>query len=207
MLETHISAPVAETFLMVPVDEELMIYKLPLEPPRGTRTFNWEEAQLSLLPTQIRPYKSQSVLTGLSSVIGGGFEAPSQSGEGSWTKIIGLPYPFSKYKTVSMWVGNLGGFVVALMLVGAVRATQATAAVLPTRASLLAWNRAKVNRVVHGFTGLLHRTQPNDAERGEERRLIEDGDGRRDATLLDLDDDEQQQHQQQSLTYGAVHRG
>ena len=63
----------------------------------------------------------------------------------------------------------------------------------------------KVKRVVHGFTGLFHRTQPNDAERGEERGLIE-GDGRRDATLLDLDDDEQQR-QQQSLTYGAVHRG
>jgi len=140
---------------------------------------------------------------GLSGVIGGGFEEPFQSGEGSWTKTIGLPYPFSERKTVFMWVGNLGGFIIALMLAGAGWAVQATAVVLPTRASLLAWNMVKVKRVVHGFTGLLHRTQPNDAERGEERRLIE-GDGRRDATLLDLDDDEQEQ---QSLTYGAVHRG
>lgn len=143
---------------------------------------------------------------GLSGVIGGGFEEPFQFGEGSWTKTIGLPYPFSERRTVFMWVGNLGGFLAVFILAGAGFAIQATAVIFPTRASLLAWNMVKMKRVVHGFTGLLHRTQPNDAEQGEERRLIEE-DGRRDAALLDLDDDEQeQQRQQQSLAYGAVHR-
>jgi len=202
-----------QTFSIVLSDEELMIYELLLGPPQGTPKSDWAEGPNYTRPIIFLPssyalkYAERPVLTGLSGFIGGGFEEPLRSGEGSWTKIIGLPYPFSEYKTVFMWVGNLGGFAVALMLAGAGWATQATAAVLPTRASLLAWNMMKMKRVVHGFTGLLHQTQPNDAERGEERRLIE-GDGRRDATLLDLDDDEQEpQHQQQSLTYGAVHRG
>lgn len=141
---------------------------------------------------------------GLSGIIGGGFEEPFQFGEGSWIKTVGLPYPFSERRTVFMWVGNLGGLLAILMLAGGGLVIQVTAVVLPTRASALAWNMVKVKRVVHGFTGLLRRTRPSDAEQGEERRLIEN-DGRRDATLLDLDDDEQERPQQQSPTYGAVH--
>lgn len=143
---------------------------------------------------------------GLSGVIGGGYEEPLQFGEGSWTKTIGLPYPFSERKTVftSAWVGNFGAFIAVWMLAGAGLVIQATAVVFPTPASLLAWNMVKVRRATHGFAGLLHRTQPDDMEQGEQRRLIRDG-GERDAALLDLDDDEQEQHRrQQTPTYGAV---
>jgi len=140
---------------------------------------------------------------GLSGVIGGGFEEPLQFGEGSWTKTIGLAYPFPKHKTffTSTWVGNIGGFLVVWMLTGAGGfVIQATVAVFRTRASLLAWSIVKVKQAAHRFTGLFHQKQPNDAERGESRRLIGDG-GQRDGILLDLDDDELRQ---QTPAYGAA---
>jgi hypothetical protein len=258
MLEAYISAPVAESFSMLPSDEEPTIHKLLLEHPTGTPKSEWAEgpdytrpipitasicldfaSQSSFLSLGSRPalilapartwhpsvgramwnqarqraHETGSTILwcdggegGLSGVIGGGFEEPFQSGEGSWTKTIGLPYPFSERRTVFMWVGNLGGFLAVFMLAGAGFWVQVMAVVFPTRASLLAWNMVKVKRVVHRFTGLLHPKQPNDAERGEERGLIDDG-GRRDAALLDLDDDEQEQPRQQgSPTYGATHR-
>ena len=140
---------------------------------------------------------------GLKGVIGDGFEEPLQFGEGLWTKAIGLTYPFSERKTffTSTWVGNLGGFLIVWMLTGGGLVVQATAMVFHGRAPLLAWNIVKAKQVAHGLTGLFHRKQPNDAERGESRGLIEDG-GQRDGTLLDLDDDEQEQ--QQTPTYGTV---
>lgn len=140
---------------------------------------------------------------GLSGIIGGGFEEPLQFGEGSWTKTIGITYPFLGRKTTFMWAGNLGGFLVVWMLAGGGFVIQATATVLHTPGSLLAWN---VVRAAQGFSGLLHRNRPNDAERGEGGRLIEDG-REREATLLDLDDDElEEPHRQQTPTYGTVQR-
>ncbi|KAF9654385.1 hypothetical protein BDM02DRAFT_85333 [Thelephora ganbajun] len=144
---------------------------------------------------------------GLSGIIGGGFEEPFQFGEGSWTKTIGLTYPFSKRKMMfaSAWVGNIGRFLIVWILTGGGGLViQATAVVLHTPTSLLAWNIAKAKRVVRGFAGLLHREQPSDVER-EEGRLIGNG-GHREAPLLDLDGDEQEQHRQQTPTYGAVQR-
>ena len=142
----------------------------------------------------------------MSGVIGDGFEEPFQFGEGSWTKTIGLTHPFIEHNTVftSTWVGNLGGFLVVWMLAGAGWVIQVMAMVLRTRTSLFVRSTVKVKRVANGLAGVLHQNQPSDAERGEERGLIGDG-GRRDATLLDLDDDEQEQHRQ-SPTYGAVQR-
>jgi len=138
---------------------------------------------------------------GLSGVIGDGFEEPFQFGEGSWTKTIGLTYPFSERKTMftSTWVGNLGGFVVVWMLTGGGLVVQAVAVVYRTRTSLLAWNIVKLKQTARG---LLHRERHSDAERGEGRGLIGGGG----ATLLDLDDDEQEQVRQQTPTYGAMQR-
>jgi len=143
---------------------------------------------------------------GFSGIIGGGFEEPLQFGEGSWTKTIGLTYPFSERKTVftSAWVGDLGGFLVVLMLTGGGFVIRATSMVLHTRSSLLAQSAVRVGRAARGLVGLFGWRRPGDAERGEERRLVEDS-GRREGTLLDLDDDEQEQNHQSS-TYGAIQR-
>ena len=142
---------------------------------------------------------------GLSGVIGGGFEEPLQFGEGSWTKTIGLTYPFPKHKTVftSTWVGNFGAFIVIWILAGGGLAIQAATMVVQSRVSSSTWNFAKVGQVAHGLAGLLRRNHPSDVERGEERRLVVDSE-RREAALLDLDDDEQEQPRQP--TYGAVQR-
>ena len=143
---------------------------------------------------------------GLSGVIGDGFEEPLQFGEGSWTKTIGLTYPFSERKTVFTWVGNFRAFLIVWALAGGGLVVQAMAMTPGTRASLFASSIVKMKRIANGLGGALHRSQPSDAERGEERGLIGDG-GRRDTTLLDLDDDEQEQeHQPQGSTYGAVQR-
>lgn len=136
---------------------------------------------------------------GLSGVIGDGFDEPFQFGEGSWIRTIGLTYPFSERKTVftTMWVGNLGGFIIVWMLTGIGLVTQVKPMAFPIHTPLSTWVMTKVNQ---GFARILHRTQPEDAEQG---RLIEDG-GRNPA-LLDLDDDEQEQHRRQQMTtYGAV---
>ena len=136
---------------------------------------------------------------GLSGVIGDGFDEPLQFGAGSWTKTIGISYPFSESKAVftTMWGGNLGGFIMVWMLTGIGLVTKVMPKAIAARAPFSAWVMVKVNQ---GFAGLLHRTQPKDTEQG---RLIEDGG--RNAALLDLDDDEQEQHRRrQTTTYGAV---
>ena len=145
---------------------------------------------------------------GFSGIIGGGFEEPLQFGEGSWTKTIGLTHPFPERMTgfTFMRVGNFGAFLVIWIVAGGGGfMIQAAAAVSQNPRSLFAWNVVKAKRVAYRLTGLLHRNQPNDAERGEEGRLIGNG-GRREPALLDLDDEEQEGHQQTS-TYGATQRG
>ena len=134
---------------------------------------------------------------GLSGIVGGGFEEPLQFGEGSWTKTIGLTYPFSEKKTVftSAWVGNIGGFFFVLMLTGSGGlVTQAAVVLLRNRGIPFAWNVANVGQTIRGLTGSYWR-QPGDAGRGEGRSQIEEG-GQREAPLVDLDDDEQDQHHQ-----------
>ena len=146
---------------------------------------------------------------GLSGIIGGGFEEPLQFGEGSWTKTIGLTYPFPEDKTVftSAWGGNLGAFIVVWVLAGGGGLViQVAAAVAQNRTSLLASNLVKMKRLTRGIAGFLHQNQPGDTERGEERRLVEDS-GQREGALLDLEDDEQDHPRHQTPTYGAVHRG
>lgn len=145
---------------------------------------------------------------GLSGVIGGGYEEPLQFGEGSWTKTIGLTYPFPEHKTGFMFTraGNFGAFLIVWMVAGGGGfMIQAAALVSRNRRSIFAWNVVKAKRVAYRLTRLLHRNQPNDVEQGEEGRLI--GGGRqREAALLDLEDDEQERHRQQTPTYGAVQR-
>lgn len=145
---------------------------------------------------------------GLSGVIGGGFEGPLQFGEGSWTKTIGLTYPFPEQKTVftSKWVGNIGGFILVLVLTGSGGLVTGAAAVLSrTHGSPFAWSIVGVRRAIHELTAL-YQKQPRDAEHGEERRLVEEG-GQREAHILDLNDDEQEQRSQQTTTYGAIQHG
>lgn len=142
---------------------------------------------------------------GLSGVIGGGFEEPLQFGEGSWTKTIGLTYPFPKQKTVftSAWIGNVGAFVLVWMLTGGGGLVmKATAVLLRIHGSPLAWNVVKAKEVFHGLTGLFQR-RPRDVEHGERRRLVEEGE-RTEAPLLDTVDDGQEQHPQQTVVYGAM---
>ena len=136
---------------------------------------------------------------GFSGVIGGGFEKPLQFGEGSWTKTIGLTYPFPERKTVfnSAWVGNIGGFILVWILTG----SQAATTLLRVRGPL-AWGVA--NQAIHRMK-VLYRSRPGDVEHGEGRRLIEEG-GQRESPLLDLDDDEQEQRHQQTTAYGATQR-
>ena len=146
---------------------------------------------------------------GLSGVIGGGFEEPLQFGEGSWTKTIGLTHPFPERMTgfTFMRVGNFGAFIfIWIVASGGGFVIQAAALVSRNRRSLLAWNIVKARRAAYRLTGLLHRNQPGDAERGEGGRLIGDG-GRREPALLDLDDEEPELHHQQTPTYGAMQRG
>ena len=145
---------------------------------------------------------------GLSGVIGGGYEEPLQFGEGSWTKTIGLthPLPERKARFGFMGIGNLGAFLIIWMVAGGGGfVIQAATLVSRNHKSLLAWNVVKAKRVAYRLTGLLHKNQPSDVEQGEGRRLIGDG-GRREATLLDLNDEEQEQNHQQTPTYGAVQR-
>ena len=144
---------------------------------------------------------------GLSGVIGGGFEEPLQFGEGSWTKTIGLTHPFPEHMTglTFMRMGNFGAFIIIWIVAGGGGLViQAAALVSQNHRSLFAWNVVKAKRIAYRLTGLLHRNQPSDAERGEGGRLI-GGDGRREPALLDLDDEEQEQHQQ-TPTYGATQR-
>ena len=145
---------------------------------------------------------------GLSGIIGDGFEEPLQFGEGSWTKTIGLTYPFSERKTLftSTWVGNFGAFLIVWMVGGGGLVIQTMAMAVPNHISLPAWGIVRANRVVHKLAGLLPQRQPGDTERGEERGLIGDGGHGREAQLLDLDDDEQGEPRQQTPTYGAVQR-
>ena len=145
---------------------------------------------------------------GVSGVIGGGFEEPSQFGDGSWTKTIGLSHPFPKHKTIftSAWVGNIGAFIIVWAMTGSGLGIQVAAMVLHVRGSPLRWNVLGLRGAGHRLVKLLRGGKPRDAERGEERRLVEEG-GPREAPLLDLDDDEQGQYRQQTATYGAVQRG
>lgn len=139
---------------------------------------------------------------GLSGVIGGGFEEPLQFGEGSWTKTIGITYPFPERKTVftSKWVGNIGAFLFIVLLTGSGGlATQAAAVLLRTPGPLLALNIVKVKQAILG----LYRRQPGDVEHGDGRGLIEGG-GQREAPLLELDNDEQEQYRSQTTTHGAM---
>ena len=148
---------------------------------------------------------------GLSGVIGGGFEEPLQFGGGSWTKTIGLTYPFPERMTgfTFMRAGNFGAFLFIWIVAGGGGIViQAAAAVSQNRRSIFTWNVVKAKRAAYRLTGLLHRNQPSDAEQGEAGRLIGNGGpGRREPALLDLDDDEQDQHSQQTPTYGATQRG
>ena len=131
---------------------------------------------------------------GLSGIIGGGFEEPLQFGEGSWTKTIGLTYPFSERKTVFTWVGNIGGFILIWVLTGSGGAVQAAAMVLHIHGSPFTWNILKARQAIRGLTEL-YRRQPTEVGRGETGRITEEG-GQREAPLLDLDDDDQGQHRQ-----------
>jgi hypothetical protein len=134
---------------------------------------------------------------GLSGVIGDGFDEPFQFGEGSWTRTIGLTYPFSERKTVFTRVGNLGAFIVVWMLTGIGLVTRVMPVAFPAHFPLSAWAMTKVGQ---GFAGILHRKRPEDAGQG---RSVEGGGPN--AALLDLDDDEQEQHHRQRMTtYGAV---
>ena len=142
---------------------------------------------------------------GLSGLIGGGFEEPLQFGEGSWTKTIGLTYPFPEKKTVFMRIGNIGGFLAILILMGSRGfVVQVLGMALHSRESPLPWNLLKVAQLAHRLVGFLRREKPRDAEEGGEREPIEGG-GQVEAPLLDLDD-EQERHRHQTTTYGAVER-
>lgn len=142
---------------------------------------------------------------GLSGIIGGGFEEPLQFGEGSWTKTIGLTYPFPEKKTVFMRIGNIGGFFVVLMLTGSGGfVVWVIAMALHSRGSPLPWNLVGIKQLAYKLVGSLRRGEPRDAEQGEERRPIEDG-RQMEAPLLDLDD-EQEQDRHQTTTYGATQR-
>jgi hypothetical protein len=55
---------------------------------------------------------------GLSGVIGNGYSEPLQVGAESWTKTIGIPYPFNEQKLVFGWIGDLGALFVLWLLCG-----------------------------------------------------------------------------------------
>jgi len=55
---------------------------------------------------------------GLSGVIGNGYNEPLQVGDGSWMKMIGLPYPLGETRTFFMWTGSFGALSVLWLLCG-----------------------------------------------------------------------------------------
>lgn len=145
---------------------------------------------------------------GLSGIIGAGFEESLQFGEGSWTKTIGLTYPFPEQKTsfTSTWVGNMGALIFVWVLAGSGGfVIRGATMVLHHPGLVLAQNIVKAKRVAHQFAGFLYKRQLTGPEQGEaSRRLIEEG-GRSEA-LIDLDDDEQEQDRQGTASYDPTHR-
>ena len=56
---------------------------------------------------------------GASGVAGHGIREPLQFGSGSWTRTVGVVWPFNQHRTLYMWGGEALPFGVVWLLVGA----------------------------------------------------------------------------------------
>jgi hypothetical protein len=56
---------------------------------------------------------------GASGVAGHGIREPVQFGSGSWTRIIGVTWPFNQHRTLYMWGAEPLQFVLVWLLLGA----------------------------------------------------------------------------------------
>jgi hypothetical protein len=62
---------------------------------------------------------------GVSGVAGHGIREPVQFGSGSWTRTVGVAWPFNQNRTLYMWGGDALPFGFVWLLLGAGWATQA----------------------------------------------------------------------------------
>jgi len=84
--------------------------------------------------------------TGVSGIGGGGISEIMQVGAGSWTRTIGLPFPFNQQRTLYALIGDMGVVIFLLVIMGGESASHLLA--LPGRRVLLGTGGGSTNHLL-----------------------------------------------------------
>jgi hypothetical protein len=108
---------------------------------------------------------------GASGVAGHGIREPVQFGSGSWTRTVGVAWPFNHNRTLHMWGGDVLPFGFVWLLLGAGWATQA----LILRRTLgesggVTGSFLRLRELVDKIKGIIRRPAPS--VEGEQRPLL-----------------------------------
>jgi hypothetical protein len=134
---------------------------------RDVSTAMWEQARARAEEAGSMVLFCDGGAQGASSVAGHGIREPVQFGSGSWTRTIGVEWPFNQRRTLYMWGGETLQFaIVSFLLGGGAWATE----VLISRT-----NRGGVRSAVASFSRLreiLGRVFRRPAPQGEQQPLL-----------------------------------